>query len=72
LIENDLDIREGNEKNYLYPQYLYELLLQKPNVNIEFRKFNNIGIKEYNYEWTRIFHIICSGKTFPNMTAGKY
>jgi hypothetical protein len=38
LIENDSDIREGNEKQYLYPQYLYELFLQMPNVNIEFRK----------------------------------
>jgi hypothetical protein len=54
-IENDSNIREGNEKNYLYPQYLYELLLQKPNLNIEFRKPNNIGIKEYNYEWIRVF-----------------
>jgi hypothetical protein len=56
IIENDSDIREGNEKNYLYSQYLYDLLLQKSNVNIEFRKHNDMGIKEYNYEWTRAFH----------------
>jgi hypothetical protein len=28
-IDNDSNIKEGNEKNYLYPQYLYDLLLQK-------------------------------------------
>jgi hypothetical protein len=27
IIENDSDIKEGNERKYLYPQYLYELLL---------------------------------------------
>jgi hypothetical protein len=81
LIENDSDIREGNEKNYLYPQYSYELLLQKPNVNIEFRKPDNMGIREYNYEWTRGFHTLfsqiiselgeeCYPKSCPNMTAG--
>jgi hypothetical protein len=26
FIENDLNIRECNERKYLYPQYLYELL----------------------------------------------
>jgi hypothetical protein len=81
-IENDLNIREGNEKTYLYPQYLYELLLQKPNINIEFRKPNNMGIKEYNNEWTRAFHTLflqivtelgedCYPKLCLNMTAGK-
>jgi hypothetical protein len=59
-IDNDSNIKEGNEKNYLYPQYLYDLLLQKPNVNIEFIKSNNIGKNEYNYEWTRAFHMLFS------------
>jgi hypothetical protein len=31
LIENDSNVRECNEKHYLYREYLYELLLQKPN-----------------------------------------
>jgi hypothetical protein len=50
FIQNDSNIREGNESHYLYPQYLYELLLQRKDINIEFNKPNNIGIKEYNYE----------------------
>jgi hypothetical protein len=54
-MENDSDIREGNEKYYLYLQYLYELLLQKLNVNTEFKKSNNMGINEYNYDLTRAF-----------------
>jgi hypothetical protein len=37
-----------------------ELLLQKTNVNIEFIKPNNMGINEYNYEWTRAFHTLFS------------
>jgi hypothetical protein len=48
FIENDSNIREG--KVYLYPQNLYELLLQKKDWNIEFIKPNNMGIKEYQYE----------------------
>jgi hypothetical protein len=28
FIENDSNAIEGNERKYLYPQYLYELLLQ--------------------------------------------
>jgi hypothetical protein len=58
FIENDLDIREGNERKYLYPQYLYELLLEKTNVNIQFIKTNKMGINECNYEWTRPFHTL--------------
>jgi hypothetical protein len=57
IIKNDSNIAEGNKRKYLYPQYLYELLLQKPNVNIEFINPDNVGAKEYNYEWTRAFHI---------------
>jgi hypothetical protein len=49
FIENDSNVREGNERKYLYPQYLYELLLQRKDINIEIKKPNNIGIKEYNY-----------------------
>jgi hypothetical protein len=60
FIENDSNIREDDESHYLYPQYLYELLLQKKDANIEFLKPNNMGIKEYNYEWTRAFYTIFS------------
>jgi hypothetical protein len=80
LIEGDSEIREGNEKHYFYPLYLYELLLQRKDINIEFNKPNNIGIKEHNYEWTREFHTlfsqivrelgeVCDNKTCPKMTA---
>jgi hypothetical protein len=55
-IENDLNIRERNKKHYLYPQYLYHLLLEKKNVNIIFIKPDKMSIKKYNYEWTRAFH----------------
>jgi hypothetical protein len=58
FIENDSNIREDNERKYLYPQYLYEPLLQKINVNIQFKKSNDMRIKEYNYEWARAFHTL--------------
>jgi hypothetical protein len=58
FIETDSNIREGNERKYLYPQYLYELLLHNTNVKIEFKKPNDMGVKEYNYEWTKAFHTI--------------
>jgi hypothetical protein len=48
IIENYFHIREGNERKYLYPGYLYELLLQQPNVNIDFKKSNNMRKKEYS------------------------
>jgi hypothetical protein len=35
-IENDPNIKEGNEDYFVYPQNLYTLLLQKKDVNIEF------------------------------------
>jgi hypothetical protein len=38
IIEYDSNIRKDNERKYLYPQYLYELLLQKTNSNIKFEK----------------------------------
>jgi hypothetical protein len=45
FIENDLNVREDNERKYLYPQYLYELLWQRKDINIEFKKDNNMGDK---------------------------
>jgi hypothetical protein len=70
-IEKDSDIKEGNQSHYLYPQNLYQFL--NPN---------NMGIKEYNYEWTRAFHTFfsqivaelgkeCDGRTCSIMSAGK-
>jgi hypothetical protein len=50
FIENDSNVREGNERKYLYPQHLYELLLQRKDINIEFKKPNNVWINEYYYE----------------------
>jgi hypothetical protein len=38
FIESYLNVREGNERKYFYPQYLYELLLQRKDINIEFKK----------------------------------
>jgi hypothetical protein len=58
FIENDSNAKDGNESHYLYPQYLYELLLQRKDINIEFNKPNNMKINNYNYEWTRAFHIL--------------
>jgi hypothetical protein len=80
-INNDSNIREDNEKHYLYPQYLYQLLFQKKNVNFELIKPDNMDINKYNYEWTRVFHTIfskiivylrevCNGKRCTRMTAG--
>jgi hypothetical protein len=37
-IQNNPNIKEGNENNFAYPQNLYLLLLQKKDVNIEFIK----------------------------------
>jgi hypothetical protein len=82
IIENDLNVREGNERKYLYPQYLYELLLQRKDINIEFKKPNNMWIKEYKCEWTTAFHLPfsqivtklreeCYPISCPSMTAGK-
>jgi hypothetical protein len=38
LIENDPNIKEGNEDYFTYPQNLYTLFLQRKNVNIELTK----------------------------------
>jgi hypothetical protein len=43
FIENDSIIREGNQRHYLYPQNLFQLLLQKKNVNMEFIKPDKNG-----------------------------
>jgi hypothetical protein len=43
FIESDLNARERNERKYLYPQNLYESLLQRKDLNIEFKKPNNMG-----------------------------
>jgi hypothetical protein len=46
--ENYLNIKEGKENYFVYPQNLYLLLLQKKNINIEFIKPPEIDIKRYN------------------------
>jgi hypothetical protein len=82
FIEKDSDIKEWYKSYYLYPQYLYELLLQKKDANIGFLKSNDVEINEYNYKWTRAFHSIfspivielgevCNTKQCSSMTAGK-
>jgi hypothetical protein len=82
FIENDSNVKEGNERFYTYPQYLYELLLQRKDINIEFNKPNNMKINNYYYELTRAFHMlfseivtelgnVCDSKTCPRMTAGQ-
>jgi hypothetical protein len=80
-IENDPNIKEGNEEYFVYPQNLYTLVLQKKDVNIEFTKPPDINIKTYNCEWTRACNLFflqpfqlseeCNKKTFSDMTAGK-
>jgi hypothetical protein len=58
FIENDPNIKEGNEEYFVYPQNLYTLLLQRKDVNIEFTNSSYINIKNYNYEWKRTFYFI--------------
>jgi hypothetical protein len=60
FVKNNLNIREDNERKYLYPQYLYGLLLQRKYINTEFKKPDNMGIKEYHYECTTAFNTIFS------------
>jgi hypothetical protein len=36
FIENDPNIKDGNENYFTYPQNLYTLLLQRKDVNIQF------------------------------------
>jgi hypothetical protein len=82
FIENDLNGRECNERKYLYPQYLYYLLLRRKDINIEFKKPNDMKTNNYNYEWTRAFHTLflqivtelgeeCTHHLYPRITAGK-
>jgi hypothetical protein len=82
FIENDPNIKEGNEDYFTYPENLYTLLLQSKDVNIEFAKPIYMNIKNYNYEWTRTFYFIflqinrqlseeCNKSTCPEMKAGK-
>jgi hypothetical protein len=47
-IGNDSNIREGKQRHYLYPQFLYKLLLQRKDVNAEFIKLDQMCIKVYN------------------------
>jgi hypothetical protein len=56
FIENDPNIKEGNEEYFEYPQNLYTLFLQRKDVNIEFTKVSYINIKTFNYEWKRTFY----------------
>jgi hypothetical protein len=46
-IENDSNIGEGYQRHYLYPQNLFQLLLEKKNVNAEFIKPDKMGIYEH-------------------------
>jgi hypothetical protein len=82
FIENDPNIKEGNEDYFTDPQILYTLLLQRKDINIEFTKPTYMNIKNYNFEWTRAFYFIilqitrqlseeCIKNTCPEMTAGK-
>jgi hypothetical protein len=50
FIENDPNIKEGNEGYFTYPENLYTLLLQRKDVNIEFTKPTYTNIKNYDYE----------------------
>jgi hypothetical protein len=82
FIENDSNIKEGNEDYFTYPENLYTLLLQRKDVSIEFTKPTYINIKTYNYEWIRTFNLFfmqlfiqlskeCNKNTCLDMTAGK-
>jgi hypothetical protein len=47
---NDLNLKEGNECFYIYPQGLYSgLMLSKQD--LKFDKPDNIGEGTYKYEW---------------------
>jgi hypothetical protein len=81
-IENDPNIKEGNEDYFAYPQNLYTLLLQKKDVNIEFIKPSEINIKTNWYEWARTFNLFfmqllirlleqCNQRTCQNMSRGR-
>jgi hypothetical protein len=47
---NDLNVKEGNERFYIYPQKLYNRLLISKQ-DLKFDKPNNIGEGTYQYEW---------------------
>jgi hypothetical protein len=73
---NDLNLKEGNEKFYLYPQALYSgLTLSKQD--LKFDKSNNIGEGIYQSEWLLTYTTILNelpvdlGKecTYKKMTA---
>jgi hypothetical protein len=73
---NDLNLKEGNEKFYLYPQALYSrLMLSKQD--LKFDKPNKIAEGTYQYEWLITYATILNellvdlGKecTYKKMTA---
>jgi hypothetical protein len=75
---NDPNLKEGNEKFYLYPQGLYSgLMLSKQD--LKFDKPDNVGEGIYQYEWLITYFAILDellvdlGKecTCSNMTATK-
>jgi hypothetical protein len=47
---NDPNLKEGNEKFYLYPQALYSTLMLSKQ-DLKFDKPDNIGEGTYQYEW---------------------
>jgi hypothetical protein len=77
---NDPNIKESNERFYIYPQQLYtRLLISKQN--LKFGKPNWMGEDTYKYEWLRIYTAIlnqllvdlgnvCDSKSCLKMTAG--
>jgi hypothetical protein len=51
---NDPNLKEGNERFYLYPQAIYSgLMLSKQD--LKFEKPDNIGEGTYQYEWLITF-----------------
>jgi hypothetical protein len=51
---NDPNMKEGNERFYLYPQGLYSgLMISKQD--LKFNKPDNIGEETYKYEWLRTY-----------------
>jgi hypothetical protein len=64
IFENDLDIREGNERKYLYPHYLYELI----------KEYNYEWTRAFHTLFSQIISELgeeCYPKSCSNMTAEK-
>jgi hypothetical protein len=75
---NDPNVKEGNERFYIYPQELYtRLLISKQDM--KFEKPNNMSENTCKYEWVRTYTAIlnqllvdlenvCDSKSCPRMT----